>query len=1045
MQKPTNTYLRLATDAALALVARYLPSPWSLGDGFLFSNGRLGQWPEWEMLGTAEQQQIAKYLRMRPEVLADRRTFLKEAADSLSQKVRFFATADAPSARPECTFSPVSGKPIDQLLDELLNTLTIARPEKSLPVLPSCSASSNSVNLSAGRADFDIPASHLERSAAGALWPQLIERDCCDSVEFDVDHLLDLAGQIDRTGVSEVPYRQTLATLFEQLQYGSSRAKIGRCISIAAGPTQLLVAPTGGGKSVLSHVAALDLARRGIPTAIVLPDVKAVMRQAWRFEQQIAALGLPLTVAPLNSTARLLDRAAEWMKDDSRADAFISWAIDRMAYPCQLSAYGQSPESERQEPCFSLSQQIVAKKRLVACPFSGGCPKFDSFRKAASADILVVNHAAFLMGKSPIPFRVDNRHVHKMPVMELVFRRCAAVLIDEIDRLQKTAIDQEAGELQLSGRRRLSPIYELLTDFQEAKATDNLPHRLPVDAVRSKLHLTSWLAEEFADLINRGDLHWDERDSLRWSGSDDRRLAERLFGAEADALKSLEALFDGLAISDDAPAEELRRAVEMWSQRKLEDEPDTAELRGPLMSILSRWPRTLEANQRSWVADALIKRAILGRLEKVLVQLRPHLGMLEEHGLGTATRIRDELLGYAGWTPSPLGPLGRQVVGFAFRRHADEPGALYARALLGDPHGFIARLGEVSSLAWSGQKRIVIGLSATAWFPGSPQSHVLSPIWMVQPDQRDGVVVEAVTVQGRDGQAVRVSGESSQPRRMRRMADLAFSIWDQFLRDHLNGLASDPHTRDRAKALIVTGSYAEARQAAEALSNAMGGSFEANRRLRYVSREDAGEARLDGRAISPRDIEAFPKTLADILIAPLPVVARAHNIVVPGSTGKSAIASIFVLVRPVPPDDAARLLAHVSYETSRSSCVNALPRQAMESERRYAEKCLNEIRRQSGPFSAMPSHLRHAVLCDVMVELAQLAGRCRRGGTDVRLYLVDAAFQDENVGWDGLVRDAFARWEYDGDLPQMELIHRAFLNGLKRFAGVKEKAWSSRN
>jgi hypothetical protein len=631
-----------------------------------------------------------------------------------------------------------------------------------------------------------------------------------------------------------------------------------------------------------------------------------------------------------------------------------------------------------------------------------------------------------------------------MPVMEFVFKRCGVVLVDEIDMLQNSAIEQKTGQLQLSGRRLVSPVYELLTQFQQAKAAGDLPTQLPVDPIRSNLHLICWLAEEFADLINRGNVCWEGHDSLHWSGSGDAGLSRRLFAT--DSSDPLDAVFDGTPIASDEAAEGLRRVVAMWSQRKLEDEHDTVKLRSELISVLSAWPRSLQPKDRSWVADALIQRAVLGRLERALIQLRPHLGTLEQYRLEAAARVRDKLLGYSAWTPSPLGPLGRRVVGFAFLRHTDDPGALHARGLLGDPHGLIAGLGDITALAFSGLRRVVLGLSATAWFPGSPESHVLGPIWLLQPDEADGVDVQMVAVCDRDGQPVRVSGKASPAQRLLRVGQLTFSMWDEFLREHLSGLASDPSTRARAKVLLVTGSYSESRQAAEALSKAIGGSAEANRRIRYVVKPSgAGRDPFESQAIPPREIESFGKSGADVLIAPLPVIARGHNIVLPGSNGISAIASIFVLVRPVPVDDAARLLAHVSYESNRSSRsgVGDTVAKAIESERRSAERCLREIKNATGPFGSLPTNLRHAILCDVLVDLAQLAGRCRRGGTDVRVYLVDGAFQDDNVGWDRLVRDAFSRWDSDGDLPQMIRIHRAFLNGLRMFSGWRPSSWSS--
>lgn len=1046
MEKRNASVLRLAADAALALVVRYLPTPWRLGDALLFTNARLVQWPAWSTLSAEDRQRIARYFRLRPDALADRQTFLKEAAASLSGKTRFYAPSGIPDHLPDCAFAPVNGKPIDQLTTELLDSLATALPERLPPPEPSVSNDATSVHLSAGRSAFEVPVSHLGADSGGDHpWPTLIQTPHCEDIALDAPRLLALAQRLDRSGVSETPYTRVITDLFEQLESFPGRVHVVPSLALPGRRTTLFIAPTGRGKSVFAHLAALDLAQRGFPTALVLPDIPTVMHIAHRLDREIAAVGMHLSVAPVNASDSLIEKATDLARYGARSDGFYHWALDRMVYPCQLSAYAKSPEpGSVEEPCFHLYQGRGGKERRVACPFSRGCPKFDAFRRAASADIVVVNHAAFLVGKVPLPLLVENHPVHKMPIMELVFRRCAVAFVDEIDSLQGRAIERSTGDLQLSGRRHVSPVYQLLTHFQQAKATEDLPPRLPVDGVRSKLFLTNWLAEEMADLINRGDVKWESHDALRWSGSDDGRLASRLFGVNPGDLERLDAIFEDIPISNDHAAEDLRQSVAMWSRRTMEDDLDTVQLRAHLMSVLDHWPIPLKLPQRAWVADALIRRAVLSRLERVLAQLRPHLGVLEQYGLDAAARIRDDLLGYTAWGPSPLGALGRRVVGFVFRRHADDAGALHARGLVGDPHGLIAGLGEVSALALAGEPRAVVGLSATAWFPGSPKSDVLSPIWLVQPDASDGVSIHGVMVSGQEGQPLRVSGEPSPSRRLGQVSQLAFSMWDQFLREHLKGLASHEDTRDRAKVLIVTGSYPETHRASEALSKALGGAAESSRRLRYVVRgSGADHDGPNSQAIPPREIDSFGKSEADILIAPLGVIARGHNIVVPGSNGKSAIASIFVLVRPVPPDNAARLLAHLSYETNRRGPFPGTVAEAIEAEQRYAERCLYEIRKGTGPFGAMPSDLRHAVLCDVLVDLAQLAGRCRRGGTNVSVYLVDGAFHDAHVGWYRLVREAFNRWASNGDLNQMRRVHRAFLKGLGIFAGLGADSWTT--
>jgi len=1047
VKKRGESRTQLAVDAALALVAHYLPKPWRLDAALVFTNGRLCLWDQWATLPDADKERITKYLRLRPEALADRKGFLEEAEFSLAHGTRFSHV----DGQPRDVFEQSPGKPIAQLLDELLDQLAARSSGARLPAFPQAQDNATQLELAVRGIDFRVPLAHVQKCGSERIfWPELKQAGGCDRIDLDRRRLLKLAGQIDRKSVSKVPYRSTLVNLLNELKQTEDDTPFGECVSISSGPTQMLIAPTGRGKSVLAHVAALELASRGIAVAYVVPDIFSVMEEADRLEREIEALDWDLTVASVNSANSLIAKVEEYLKYDAETDPPTRSHLNSLFHPCQLSAYADpGPHEPGREPCFQLHCRIGKKRETVSCPFAAGCTKFDSFRRAASAEILVVNHAAFLVGKVPIPLTVDGQEVYKMTVMELVFRRCGVVLVDEIDLLQSRAIGQSARQLQLSGDRRVSPVHELLDEFEHARADDKLPEELRVDRLRRHLHVVGTLAPELADLINRGDVTWSQRDKMRLPRSRDAWLAERLFGDTSPKIDRLGSVFDREPIAGDADAEKLQAAVAQFSQRDL-DEVDILKLRYELMSVLKAWPRPLhlrrskvpKATAEAEIADAVILRVVLSSLERVLGGLRYQLTTLEQHELEAAGRVRDALLGYVPWTPSPFGPLGHRVIGFAFRRHGDGPGALHAQVLRGDPHGLIAGLGDVAALALAGRQRVVLGLSATAWFAGSPQSHVLCQVPLLQPDRLEGVTVQPVPVRDADcdGKAVRVSGEAHLPQRLERVTRLSFLMWEQFLRDHLSSLAMDGSTKERARVLLVTGSYREARSAAAALSRAMGGSADANRRIWYVvCASEVGRDPLDVRAIPPREIKSFGASEADVLIAPLSVVARGHNIVFPGAQGRSAIASIFVLVRPVPPtDDVARAIAHMSYETNQAAPAGDTVTARMHAERRHAEKCLREFFQGAVKFGDMPPKLRHAVLCDVLVEMAQLAGRCRRGGTDVRLYLVDGAFHDDHVGWKWLVQEAFQKWKKAGDLAGMERLHRAFLHGMAVFAGWKD-------
>ena len=82
----------------------------------------------------------------------------------------------------------------------------------------------------------------------------------------------------------------------------------------------------------------------------------------------------------------------------------------------------------------------------------------------------------------------------------------------------------------------------------------------------------------------------------------------------------------------------------------------------------------------------------------------------------------------------------------------------------------------------------------------------------------------------------------------------------------------------------------------------------------------------------------------------------------------------------------------------------------------------------------MDDELRRELICDVLVDLAQLAGRARRGGTPVDLFFVDGAFADDVVPWKGLVRDVLDWWRVGGWLAEMMDLHGAFVAGLAAYA-----------
>jgi hypothetical protein len=152
----------------------------------------------------------------------------------------------------------------------------------------------------------------------------------------------------------------------------------------------------------------------------------------------------------------------------------------------------------------------------------------------------------------------------------------------------------------------------------------------------------------------------------------------------------------------------------------------------------------------------------------------------------------------------------------------------------------------------------------------------------------------------------------------RAVFDAAKELWAMELRNHLDTL--DRIAPERARGLIVTSSYEQTSLAAAALRDAMGD--RAHAQLRYVIPSTNGDDRekpelgLEVERERLEDLLALAPAVR-VLVAPRSVVARGLNILQPG-TSSSAFASIYFLVRPVPPiGDVSRALAHISYNTRR--------------------------------------------------------------------------------------------------------------------------------
>ena len=949
------------------------------------------------------------------------------------------------SASPEqAAFRVAPGKSFDRQFEEWWEAFERDLPALTPPTPPE-SGQGDTVTLRAKSRYYKVPVETIRETT---LPPAPLPTTPPVDVKLERMRLLDVALRLDQAhqeqeSGSALRREQVIRRLMDRLETGAG-APFGNGVTVPSGRLQLFQAPTGSGKSVLAQVAAVAWAEQGVPVVLAVPDIREVQKVTHRLQQDVRMLGLSLCVAPAFSQRNRFKKLVEQLEEPPEYDADGRWTLKTLGYTCRLSTYAEDqdgPPEPGDEPCFWLQQQKGRREKAVACPFAGTCSKQRLFQDAALADILVVNHHALLAGRVRYPFE-QERGAGATTVTEIVLRRAGVVLIDEIDAYQKIAIELRAGTLALSSYGSPSPFEKL----QQAIRQTGVEGRADasVDQVKRDVLHVVWMGQELANMTNRNEVSWPPSQPVKWTGDDDGWLAKQLYGERTDGPERTRSFFErGGEGTLEAWEEPLREALQPWVERRLDSEESPTELHARLRRSLEGWlwpeeRRPLPAVLNR-ITDVLLLRTVLGELERTLRQLRVRLPELEALGVAQASNVRDALRGYRTTSPSPAGPLGRRVYGFTFKQTGDAPGILKAQALVGDPHGDVERLGDAVALGLAGHQRCVIGLSATARFSGAPMYDVSGDLLLTQPDPETDVSIRshAVFEPGAGGRKRKVISGISGEDRLRTLRELAAGLVPE-LRRELERLRSNPETEGRARLLLVTTSYREARAVGEGLlrSGAV--------RNRAAGEELSFKAVLsdqhdDGAlpALRRRHIESFPGTQASVLIAPLSVIARGYNIIQPGDPeGKSALGAIYVLVRPVPPlGEAARLLAHISYGINRSALPSAVG-EAIDAERRRAEARRAEYQHGLGPFSRLDPSLRFHVVADVLVDLAQLAGRARRGRTRADFVLVDGAFESDRSSWRDVVVEVFQQWHKAGKLEEMVHLHGSFVRALAAYAHV---------
>jgi hypothetical protein len=245
---------------------------------------------------------------------------------------------------------------------------------------------------------------------------------------------------------------------------------------------------------------------------------------------------------------------------------------------------------------------------------------------------------------------------------------------------------------------------------------------------------------------------------------------------------------------------------------------------------------------------------------------------------------------------------------------------------------------------------------------------------------------------------------------------------------------------DRARVALAVNSYEQCLDLAHGITRAVG---YRDGLCVAVPSESGRRAALLGQVplrrgvntLTADEFEGFPAH-GNILIAPMARITRGLNIVI---GIRSALSAIFLCVRPLAlMSEPAEMFASVNAAGHTGIELSKYPAQALAAARQRSRDRLYLVLRAAPHFRTQDDVLQEEVVAGVIVDLIQLAGRARRGGTDMRLFLVDHAIHDQSWRSDmaTIIRRMYAGWS-ERTRADMESVYGSALTSLlKDVAGI---------
>jgi len=900
---------------------------------------------------------------------------------------------------------------------------------------------SYSVAFSAALADGAQLAGHdLSAHPAGSGAPIVVTWPELEAAAREMDEIETRQPGADGNGWAD---RLSRVSLFVREDGG---LREGAPLSIAG--LLHLAGMVGAGKSTLRDVLAFWCARhRGLRVTIIVGDVAETLAVVGAFNR----LGVP--AAPIlgqSTRERHIQRlhrrlatagAPTMLSHDHPGFRYLSSAC---AVDVLRGFDADRPLRVSEAPCTRLVASTDEGRQVPrACPLWNRCPRHHGARELVTAGVWVATPAGLIHSAVP-PHQTQAR----IRYLELACHLSDLVIVDEADRVQMQLDSAFAPSTTLVGRAPDSWLDEVQAhkvtelarqgrlQLSEQEIDDWANAVNTVSAAADRLYalliqnrqLRDWVV---ADYFSAFTLHqWLLNAWFPELGraaedrvGDDPAIAAAL--AERDRVSAIldafrdDPLQPGDAVAGDADARDLvHLTLELLHAHNGATTRD--RLRRSLLTILpeaARPPIESELDTHTMRLEFTLMLAALHHRLDFMTGMWPRVEAALNLDSTSNILSRRPPRDYEPLIPeSPMG----NVLGFQFQLDdAGQSGALRFFRCSGVGRELLLGLHELP-LADDRPGPNVLLMSATSWAGASSRYHVHVPVGAVlRPHQRQVDAIMETTFRTEflydaDGYALRLSGAGTQDRpgvlrqMLRQLAepDRSLAGATSKLADEL-AYIPDPQRR---RVLLLVGSYAEARAAADYLNSLAEWTGQVTALVSDDADFDDAWSVLPGEASARRlrrgDVASFPEADSKILVAPLLAVERGHNIVL--ADGKAAIGTVYFLARPHPrPDDITLAISSVNDWAVRfvrdggfAQLVRAVgrPDAASLAFRRLARERWQRYLTRRLSWSSLPEDEKVSFSWDQLVLMWQVIGRLIRGGVPARVVFVDAAFFPREAG-----------------------------------------------